>query len=291
MRAVVLDDDGLPELADLPEPTAPGSLVLVRACGLCGSDVEKLGRPAAGAVLGHEIVGELEDGTRVTVLHRVPCGRCGQCLAGHESTCAEFGNVRIAPGGFAERLRATHHVSLPDQIEELDGIWVEPLACVLRAAELVPRGRVLVVGCGGVGRLWIQVLRGRGDEVVVAEPDEERRAAGRALGAADDGDPVGSAVVTAVAGINDALRRLDPGGTLLVFSAPEHDVPTSLDAIYRRELHVVGSRSATPAYFHAAVELLPALVLPEVTVLPLERFREGVDLYRSGAALKIVFTP
>ena len=104
------------------------------------------GGAAAGAVLGHEIVGELEDGTRVTVLHRVPCGRCGQCLAGHESTCAEFGNVRIAPGGFAERLRATHHVSLPDQIEELDGIWVEPLACVLRAAELVPRGRVLVVG-------------------------------------------------------------------------------------------------------------------------------------------------
>jgi hypothetical protein len=44
-------------------------------------------------------------------------------------------------------------------------------------------------------------------------------------------------------------------------------------------------------YFHAAVELLPTLVLPVVTVLPLERFREGVDLYRSGAALKVVFTP
>ena len=68
-------------------------------------------------------------------------------------------------------------------------------------------------------------------------------------------------------------------------------MPTSLDAVYRNELHVVGSRSATPEYFHAAVELLPALVLPEVTVLPLERFREGVDLYRSGAAVKVVFTP
>ena len=100
-----------------------------------------------------------------------------------------------------------------------------------------------------------------------------------------------SAVVTAAAGLNDALRRLEPGGTLLVFSAPEHDVATSLDAIYRKELHVVGSRSATPAYFRAAVELLPALVLPEMTALPLERFREGVDLYRSGAALKVVFTP
>ena len=160
MRAVVLDADGLPELADLPEPTAPGLLVHVRGCGLCGSDVEKLGRAAAGTVLGHEIAGELEDGTRVTVLHRVPCGECERCAAGHESTCETFAEVRIAPGGFAERLRATHCIPLPDSIPEHDGIWVEPLACVLRAAELVPRGRVLVVGCGAVGRLWVQVLRG-----------------------------------------------------------------------------------------------------------------------------------
>ena len=137
----------------------------------------------------------------------------------------------------------------PSQIEDLDGVWVEPLACVLRAAELVPRGRVLVVGCGAVGRLWVQVLRARGDEVVVAEPDDERRGAARALGAETDGGAVDGAVVTSAAGVNDALRRLEPGGTLLVFSAPEHDVATSLDAVYRKELHVVGSRSATPASF------------------------------------------
>ncbi len=291
MRAVVLDDDGLPELVDLPEPTAPGLLVRIRACGLCGSDVEKLGRAAAGTVIGHEVTGELEDGTPVTVLHRVSCGTCERCLGGHESTCVEFGDVRIAPGGFAERLRATHHVPLPGSLGELDGVWVEPLACVLRAVELVPRGRVLVVGCGAVGRLWVQVLHRRGDEVVVAEPVGTRREAAHALGAVSASDPVAAAVVTAAAGVNDALRRLEPGGTLLVFSAPEQDVPTSLDAVYRKELHVVGSRSATPATFHAAVELLPSLVLPELTVLPLERFDEGVELYRSGAALKVVFTP
>jgi L-iditol 2-dehydrogenase len=291
VRAVVLDADGLPGLADLPEPNAPGLLVHVRGCGLCGSDVEKLGRHAAGAVLGHEVAGELEDGTRVTVLHRVPCGSCERCLAGHESTCAEFGDVRIVPGGFAERLRATHSLALPETIGELDGVWVEPLACVLRAAELVPRGRVLVVGCGAIGLLWVQVLRRRGDDVVAVDPRAERRAAAHDLGAEADVDPVDGAVVTAAAGLNEALRRVEPGGTLLVFSAPEHDVPTSLDAIYRRELHIVGSRSATPAYFSDAVELVPGLVLPEVTTLPLERFREGVDLYRSGAALKVVFTP
>ena len=65
----------------------------------------------------------------------------------------------------------------------------------------------------------------------------------------------------------------------------------SLDTIYRQELRVVGSRSATPAFFRAAIEVLPALTLPQVTVLPLERFGEGVDLYRRGEVLKVVFTP
>jgi threonine dehydrogenase-like Zn-dependent dehydrogenase len=291
VRAVVLDADGLPELADLPEPTAPGLLVRVRACGLCGSDVEKLGRAAAGTVLGHEVAGELESGERVTVLHRVPCGTCERCLAGHESTCGEFRELQIAPCGFAERLRARHCVPLPDTLGEHDGVWVEPLACVLRAAESVPHGRTLVVGCGAIGQLWVQVLLRRGDDVVAVDPRTERLATALALGATSDDGPVASAVLTASAGINDALHRLEPGGTLLVFSAPQDDVPTSLDTVYRNELHVIGSRSATPAFFRAAIELLPALVLPKVTILPLERFAEGVDLYRSGAALKVVFTP
>ncbi|MDP9286124.1 MAG: alcohol dehydrogenase catalytic domain-containing protein [Actinomycetota bacterium] len=291
MRAVVLDADGLPEVAELPEPSGAGLLVRVRACGLCGSDVEKLGRAAPGTVLGHEVAGELENGARVTVMHRVPCGVCERCLAGHSSTCGEFRELRISPGGFAEELRATHCVPLPDSLGELDGVWIEPLACVLRAAELVPRGRVLVVGCGAIGRLWIQVLSLRGDSVVATDPRPDRLAGARGLGAEADGDSVAAAVLTAPAGADDTLRRLEPGGTLLVFAAPEGAVPTSLDAVYRNELHVVGSRSASPAFFRQAVEVLPSLVLPPVTALPLERFLEGVELYRRGDALKVVFTP
>ena len=291
MRAVVLDVDGLPELADVPEPPGPGLLVRVLGCGLCGSDVEKLGRPAGGVVLGHEVAGVLENGARVTVMHRVPCGVCERCLAGHQSTCGEFRELRISPGGFAERLLATHCVPLPDTLGELDGVWVEPLACVLRAAEAVPRGRVLVVGCGAIGQLWVQVLRRRGDEVVALDVRAERRQAAHLLGAELDDGPVGAAVLTAHGGVDDALARLEPGGTLLVFAAPDESLPVSLDAVYRKELHLVGSRSASPAYFRAAVDLLPTLVAPEVTVLPLERFVEGVELYRRGRATKVVFTP
>jgi len=291
VRAVVLDAEGLPELADLPEPTGPGLLVRVRGCGLCGSDVEKLGHAPPGSVLGHEVAGELESGERVTVMHRVPCGRCERCRAGHESTCEEFRDLRIAPGGFAERLRAAHCVPVPGAAGEYDAVWIEPLACVLRGAEVVPRGRVLVAGCGAIGRLWVQVLRRRGDEVVVLDPWADRRMQAEALGAVvDDGD-VGAVVVTAPAATNAVLARLEPGGTMLVFAAREANVPVALDLVYRKELRILGSRSATPAFFHAAAGLLPALELPPVTILPLDRFVEGVELYRRGDALKVVFTP
>jgi threonine dehydrogenase-like Zn-dependent dehydrogenase len=288
VRAVVLDADGVPGLAEVPDPAGPGDLVRVLACGLCGSDVEKLGRGPSGAVLGHEVAGVLDDGSHVTVMHRVPCGTCTRCLAGHESTCVEFGQLRIDPGGFAERLRATHVV--PTGSVGVDGIWIEPVACILRAAEQLPPGRVLVVGCGAVGQLWVQVLRARGDEVAAIDPRADRVAAARRLGARADG-PVDAAVVTAHGGLNDALGLVEPGGTVLVFAAPPEDVPVSVDTVYRRELRVVGSRSASPAHFAAAVALLPELDLPHVTTLPLERFDEGVELYRRGDALKVVFAP
>jgi L-iditol 2-dehydrogenase len=289
VRAVALDGAGVARLVERPEPTGPGELVRVRACGLCGSDVEKLGLPsAAGTVLGHEVAGELEDGTRVTVMHRVPCGDCERCRAGLGSTCAAFAHLRIEPGGFAERLRASHVVPLGDDLGELDGIWVEPLACVLRAAERVPRGAVHVVGCGAIGQLWVQVLVRRGDDVTASDPRTDRARRAFELGASPAGSEVGAAVLTAHAGLEAALAALAPGGTVLVFASP---APASLDPLYRRELRVVGSRSATPQDFDAAVALLPELTPPPVEVLPLERFDEGVDRYRNGAVYKVAFTP
>ncbi len=139
MRAVVLDGAGQPALAELPEPGEPGTLVRVRACGLCGSDVEKIGSAPPGTVLGHEVVGELEDGRRVALVHHTPCGECSRCETGHESTCERFREPTIVPGGFAEQARAQDWVDVPDKLDDAQATLAEPLACVLRGAERLPR--------------------------------------------------------------------------------------------------------------------------------------------------------
>src|SRR5947207_1589125 len=104
VRAVVLDHARQPALADVGEPAGTGELVHVQACGLCGSDVEKLGAAPAGTVLGHEVVARTAEGRRVALVHHCPCGTCARCRAGHESTCEQFVASTIVPGGFAERV-------------------------------------------------------------------------------------------------------------------------------------------------------------------------------------------
>ena len=281
MRAVVLDAAGRPALTDVPSPDGDGDLVRVLACGLCGSDVEKLGRAPAGTVLGHEVVGELAGRVRVALVHHLPCGECKRCRSGHESTCDAFAAATIEPGGFAEVVRARVYVELPAMLEDPRATFAEPLACVLRGAEHLPHGRILIVGGGFVGRLFEQVLRRRGDEVFVHDIRADRDGP-RASGHVD------AAVLSAEGGADEAAAAVEPGGTLLVFASAGR---LDLDAVYRRELRVVGSRSATPRHLRAAVELLPELDPLPAVVLPLERFEEGLELYRTRRAVKVVFTP
>jgi L-iditol 2-dehydrogenase len=291
VRAVVLDRVGQPAVADVPEPDGTGELLRLRACGLCGTDVQKIGRRPAGTVLGHEVVAEREDGGRVALVHHLPCGECGRCRAGHESTCEEFQAPTIVPGGFAERVRARATIPLPDALDDAVGTFAEPLACVLRALDRVPRGRVLVVGCGFSGLLFVQALVRRGDEVFAADPVAERLELARRFGANPADAPVDAAVLCAHAGPGGALAALESGGTLLVFAWLVEPTALDLEAVLRRELSIVGSCSATPAAMHDAIALLPGLdPIPTVT-LPLERFAEGVDLYRRHEAVKVVITP
>ncbi len=212
MRAVVLAEDRPRlELSDIPTPVpAPGEVLLrVTGCGICGSDLHLASQLAAtGAVLGHEIAGEVlsvgeevdpgrwRTGKAVVVRPFSGCGRCAFCVRGRADHCAQFQLVGLErPGGFAEfvTVRAEELFELPAAVRADEQPLVEPLAVVrhaLRRGAVTPSDRVAVLGAGPIGLAAVTWAVAMGVEaVVVSEPSPLRRDLAARLGASATLDP------------------------------------------------------------------------------------------------------
>ncbi len=191
-------------LEEAPEPRAGPGEVTVRlaACGICGTDLEKLrGNYRSAGILGHEPVGriaevgdgvrELREGDRVFVHHHIPCLTCEICRRGDTTFCPTYSATNLDPGGFAEQFRASAaHVRqgavlpLAPSVDWATGALLEPAGCVrtaLRRVGLPPGARVLVLGLGPVGLLYARLARALGASWVGGTEISElrRRAAER----------------------------------------------------------------------------------------------------------------
>ncbi|MBT3573933.1 MAG: alcohol dehydrogenase catalytic domain-containing protein, partial [Nitrosopumilus sp.] len=86
-------------------------LVQMHACGICGSDLEKVfgeyGQPSMR--LGHEPAGIVLDvasnvvnfkkGDRVFTHHHVSCYDCVYCNHGNETMCKKYSETNLSPCG------------------------------------------------------------------------------------------------------------------------------------------------------------------------------------------------
>ena len=185
MKFAYLADGGTVALADRPEPDAgPGEVVVaLGACGVCGTDLEKLrGNYRSAGILGHEPVGrishlgagveDLSVGDRVFVHHHVPCYACEVCARGDYTFCPTYSRTNIDPGGFAEAFRVPEENVRRRAVLRLDpkvswhvGTLLEPAGCALTAIRRVglPAGAsVWVLGLGPVGLLYSRLARAFG---------------------------------------------------------------------------------------------------------------------------------
>ncbi|HAZ32000.1 MAG TPA: alcohol dehydrogenase [Dehalococcoidia bacterium] len=183
MRVATYYNNNDVRLEEMPVPKiGPGELLVkVIASGICGSDVLEWYRSKkAPLVLGHEITGEIVEigegvekyrpGDRVFVSHHVPCNTCRYCLSGNHTVCDTLRSTNFDPGGFAEYIRVPQinvdrgTFRLPDGMTFAEGVFIEPLACVVRGqqkARLEAGQSVLVIGSGISGILHIQLARTR----------------------------------------------------------------------------------------------------------------------------------
>jgi len=156
MKAAVVKSNSNIEIKNIENQSlGPGDiLVKMRACGICGSDVEKVfgkyGQPSMR--LGHEPAGTIMEvgseisnfsvGDRVFTHHHVACysDDCHECNHGHETMCKKYYESNLEPCGLADEyivpewnVKHGGVLKIPDSMSFEDAAMIEPLACCIRA--------------------------------------------------------------------------------------------------------------------------------------------------------------
>lgn len=156
MKVAVVKSNSNIEIKNIEnQSVGPGDiLVKMRACGICGSDVEKVfgkyGQPSMR--LGHEPAGTIIEvgseisnfsvGDRVFTHHHVACylDDCHECNHGNETMCKKYYESNLEPCGLADEYMVPEWnvkhggvLKIPDSMSFEDAAMIEPLACCIRA--------------------------------------------------------------------------------------------------------------------------------------------------------------
>ena len=154
MKTASVKEPSVISVDDAEKPgLSPGDiLVQMHACGICGSDLEKVfgqyGQPSMR--LGHEPSGIILDvgsdvtdfkkGDRVFTHHHVPCYDCHYCNHGNETMCKKYYETNLSPCGLSEEYvvpawNVSHGgvLKISDTLSYEEAAMIEPLACCVRA--------------------------------------------------------------------------------------------------------------------------------------------------------------
>jgi threonine dehydrogenase-like Zn-dependent dehydrogenase len=313
MRALVYDNNQtrLQTAIPLPEPQGDEVLLKIRRAGICNTDLELIaGMYDFAGIPGHEFVAVVEQGPphllgkRVVGEINVACGSCDFCRLGIPSQCRNRRTVGIRrhPGAFADymALSAQNLHVVPDAISDDQAVFIEPLAAALQITEAVhisPRDRAAVLGLGKLGLLAAQVLKLTGAEVIgITRRELQKRllekwdipAAAYPETRAESFHIVIDCTGQAQ-GFEDALRLVQPRGTLILKSTYNGLPKADLTQIAVREIRLIGSRCGP---FESAIRLLK-IGLIDVTALiearyPFDSIIEALQHAARPGALKIL---
>ncbi len=321
----------------VPEIGANELLVKVRASGVCGTDVLEWYRlKQAPRVLGHEITGDVVEtgkdvknfkiGDRVFVSHHVPCNTCYYCLNGKHTVCSTLHTTNFDPGGFAEYLRIPAinvdrgTFVLPDEMSYDDGVFIEPLACVIRGQRLagLRQGQtVLILGSGFSGLLHLALAGLSGiSRIITTDVSGFRLDLAKSLGATasvsakqdiptivrqhNNGRLADLVIVCtgAFSAFKQALSSVDRGGTVLCFATTEPgvDLPVPINEFWKNGITLLPSYACSPHDISVAIDLINAggLPLDELTThrLPLDDCQKGFQLVaEAGDSMKVIINP
>jgi L-iditol 2-dehydrogenase len=289
----------------IPALAADEVLVQVQVVGLCQSDIKKIRYPLyePPRIFGHETAGVIaavgedvtnwEVGTRVVVMHHIPCMRCGYCLNDNFSMCDVYKNISTTAGfnpsggGFAEYVKVPGHIvrnggliPIPSEVSFEQASFVEPTNCCLKAvkkAEIAPGQTILITGAGPIGLMFVMLVKYFGARAIATDLLPSRLEKALALGAEAAIDACDPDLATKVQALTDnmgvdttllavpsekaffqALDCTRKGGKILFFAEfPDRvEIPLNPNILYRREIDLIGSYSSSYRLQNLAVDIV-----------------------------------
>ena len=277
---------------------------------------------------------------------RCALGSYGTCERHGDGRGTILGYSNEHPGGFSERMvaHASQLFRVADSIDDDRGVLTEPAAVAVHAVlSHRPRGAetILVIGGGIIAflTLWalkelfpacrvalyateryqLAVARSLGADVVLGDDGERDLlpAAARDLGTAELRPLVGRGFlgrgydrvfdcIGSTASLDDALRVVGPGGTIVLVGAAGVLPKLDLTTVWTREIKLEGSvyygyeqwKDARQRTFALTLELLAGTARPLGALVthdfPLERYADAirVNLDRRGSeSVKAVLSP
>jgi 2-desacetyl-2-hydroxyethyl bacteriochlorophyllide A dehydrogenase len=326
VKAVVIEEPGKIAVSKLADPTpGPNEAVIdVEACGICGTDIHvlegELPMTPYPIVPGHEFCGEvvavgadvrnIRTGDFVAVDPSLFCGHCRFCRLGRFNLCENWNATGVTRNGASAEfvlVPAANAFPLPAETPKRWGTLVEPLSCAVHGFDqIIPRlaSSYLIYGAGTMGLLLAQLARHAGAgvvEMVDKNPGRfelaKRLAADRVSASADELDrPAGWDVVIDATGvvpaIEDGLRRVDRGGTFLMFGVAADDAMARFSPfrVYNDEIRIIGSMAVLHS-FERALELLVRGVIDCEAMIthrfPLDEYATAIETFRQGGGLKV----
>lgn len=323
MKAVLLTEIGtsgnlIYKSIDTPRPAKDEVLIKVKYCGLNHLDLiikqgKRPGPKSFPHILGSEIVGEIKlvnsKNTAVKIRDTVAvypwtfCGKCQECLKGHENICDQGGTLgRTCWGGYAEYVTAPiqNLVKIPKNLF-LDAVCVSLLTAtnayhLLDRAQVKKGSTVLVTGAtGGVGTFVIQLLKNRKCTVIAATSHIEKVKLLQTLGVSEIVSkdkfkehlrkkyPGGLGYVIDIMGgdvWSDAVEVLAKNGTLVFCSTTLDGLGTvNIGSAFSRQINILGSYGGSLQDLKETLILLEkGMIKPVIdSIYPLSKAKEALE--------------
>ncbi|HYE12545.1 MAG TPA: NAD(P)-dependent alcohol dehydrogenase [Patescibacteria group bacterium] len=215
---------------DVPMPVIKENEVLIKveAVGICGSDVHYYQHGRIGDfvvegdfILGHECAGEVVEvgsgvknlavGDRVALEPGKTCGKCEFCKEGRYNLCPDVEFFATPPyhGVFTNYVAHPEDMcfKLPENVSNVEGALVEPLAVGLHATDIggVKLGdTVMIYGSGCIGLVTLLASKARGaSKIIIVDVLENRLKKALELGATHVINPMEADVVETVKAITE----------------------------------------------------------------------------------------